>query len=353
MKKGFVFALALAAAVGVSPHPAGAQLPLRIVSAADDVVDPVVRPAYEVEYVVEVANPSTTPLEGVTITAETPDGTYFGEANATIGTITAPPQGEAGTMVVAVGTLQPGATARVRFELGLEGGSGSQLFFSAVVANAETAPQVHEETTFVVDRGDPILRWDGIFPFGPDATTSPKSLRVDRPVEPFFGHQLFPIAVAISGTEYRIYRSATPEVETVEANLVATLPGTQLNSGKLAEPGFYVLTAVRNGVESDASNPVSFGMGEPTVEAVTIKAGVIKAQGSNFDAGLEVTVDGLTFTAPARVKKGGTRVTQAGRLSNGQSLTKYLKLRPQALVAFRNENGSITNWLYSGIRFEQ
>jgi hypothetical protein len=352
VKRAVILALALAAAVGIAPRPAAAQLPIRLIAVADDVVDPVIRPAFEVEYAVEVLNPSTSPIDDVTITAETPAGTYFGEATASVGTIAAPPQGQPGTMVVTVGTLQPGGAARVRFELGLEEGSGSQFFFSATVTSGDTEPRVLDETTFLVERGDPILRWSGIFPFGPDPTNTPKALRVERPVEPTFRQTLFPLMGGLDGTEYRIYRSATPEVEIVEANLVATLPGTQLNSGKLAEPGFYVVTAVFGGVESAPSNPVSLGMGEPTIESVRIKGSVIKALGSGFDAGVEVTVDGLTFTAPAKVKRGGTRVTQAGRLSNGQSLAKYLKVRPQVLVAFRNENGSIANWLYSTILFE-
>jgi uncharacterized repeat protein (TIGR01451 family) len=353
VKKAFAVALALAAAVGIAPQPVAAQLPARLVTVVDDVVDPVVRPAYEVEYAVQVVNPSTAPISGIAITAETPEGTYFGEASTTAGTIEAPPQGQRGRMVVAVGTLEPGASARVRFELGLEAGAGSQLFFSATVTNSASAPEEIAETTFLVDRGDPILRWGGIFPFGPNPTVAPTMLRVERPVEPMFRHVLFPLSGALAGAEYRIYRSATPEVVLIEANLVATLPSTQLNTGTLTEPGFYVVTAVRDGVESEPSNVVSFGMGEPAVERVTIKGGVLKAQGSGFDETVEVTVDGLTFSQPARVKRGATRVTQTGRLSNGETVSKYLKVRPSALVCFRNANGSVACWLYTGIRFEQ
>jgi uncharacterized repeat protein (TIGR01451 family) len=341
---GIRFALlALVLAVGIVPRPAGAaQLPVRVVAVVDDVRDPVVRPAYEVEYAVEVINPTTEALTGVTVTAATPAGTFFGEASTSVGEIAAPPQGQKGPMVVAVGTLAPGAAARIRFELGLDPDVPARLSFAATVATDSTAPAALAETTFFADRGNPVLRWEGIVPFGPDATHVPRELRVERAEDDPVVPVLFPLDGGLADVEYRVYRSDAADVDVVEGNLVATLPGTQHNTGPLPGPGFYTVTAVRGGVESAPAPTVSYGMSEPFVERITVKSGVLKATGSNFDAGVEVTVDGLTFTKAASVKRESTQVRQSGRLSNGQSLTRYLREHVTVLVAFRNENGGVT-----------
>ena len=111
--------------------------------------------------------------------------------------------------------------------------------------------------------------------------------------------------------------------------------------------GADAVTAVFDGVETPPAYVVSVGQGEPVVEKVTVKDGVLKARGSNFDPTVEVTVDGLRFVQPATVKREGTRVSQSGRLENGQSLAKFLKQhRNTALVAFRNANGAATATIY-------
>ena len=65
-----------------------------------------------------------------------------------------------------------------------------------------------------------------------------------------------------------------------------------------------------------------------------------------------VTVDGLGFTQPAAVKREGTRVTQSGKLENGQSLKKYLKQHFTTLISFRNANGAVTSVRYQNLMFE-
>jgi uncharacterized repeat protein (TIGR01451 family) len=340
----------------VSAHMAGigggrrvsAQLPPLVSVAVDDVLDPVLLPAFEVEYVIEVINFSQQPITNVTISGETPGGTFFGEASTSVGTIEAPPQGEPGQIVVSVGTLNPGMSVRMRFELGLEAPAGSQLVFRATVTSDEAPTREVVEPTFVVNRGEPILRWEAP-PLRPSTENpGPRVLRVDRPAEPLIPPQSFPVEPVDSRIEYRLYRADGPGVALAEENLVATFLPTQRNTGALAEPGFYVVTAVRDGVESEPTNPVSFGRGEPVVDSIRVVDGVLKARGSNFDGGVEVTIDGLTFNRPAAVKRGGTRVNQSGRLSNGQTLKRYLRESPAAAVCFRNENGSIACGLYAG-----
>ncbi len=350
-----VAGLALAVlTIGVSggSRPADAQVLRGLIVAVDDVVDPVLMPASEVEYAVEVLNPTAAPIANVLITADTPAGTYFGEASTTVGTISAPAQGSPGKMAVEVGTLAPGASARVRFELGLTASAGTRLDFSATVTSGEGETFDLSEPTFVENRGAAVLVWEARTR---DASGSslPRMLRVERPESPFNIRQnLFPLDPVPPGVEYRVYRSVVADVEPTEANLFATLPGTQMSTAALAEPGFYVVTAVVDGVESAPSNVTSFGVGEPVVEKLTIKNGVIKAQGSNFDATVEVTVDGLRFAQPAVVKREGTRVAQSGKLENGLSLKKYLKQHFTSLVEFRNANGAVTSVRYENLTFQ-
>jgi len=97
--------LAACLALAASLAPASAQVRSNLLVAVDDVVDPVILPAYEVEYAVQVSNLSATPMTGVTVTADTPEGTYFGEASTNVGALEAPAQGRPGKMVVSAETL--------------------------------------------------------------------------------------------------------------------------------------------------------------------------------------------------------------------------------------------------------
>jgi hypothetical protein len=330
------------AGIGGGQPARAAQAPPGVIVAVDDVLDPVLIPASEVEYLVEVTNLSQEPVTGLTVIAETPAGTFFGEASTNLGSIEAPPQGETGRITVSVETLDPGAAVEILFELGLDAPAGSQLLFSAVVASGSGTTVEVVEPTFVIDRGEPVLRWEPPV-VGPSTERGgPRMLRVERPVEPLARPGFFPLGPLVPGLEYRLYRSDDPNVEIAPGNLVAAFPPTQLNTGAIATPGFYAVTAVYNGVESEPSNSVSFGKGEPLVEAVTVKNGALKAKGGNFDRAVEVTVDGMSFDEPPLVRRDGTRVSQAGRLSNGRTLKRYLRQQfGTVLVCFRNANGAV------------
>jgi hypothetical protein len=345
----FLFAFGLGIAGFVSaPAEVRAQGPRGVIAGVDDVVDPIILPAFEVEYVVEINNFSSEPMDGIVIRAETPAGTYFGEANATLGAIEAPAQGARGPMVLRVPTLGPGGAVSIRYELGLTAPAGSRIDFTAEVA-AESGQQFElVETTFVINSGEPVLKWEPEAK-GP-AASAPQILRVERPTERFIRPNVI-VEPFIEGLEYRIYRSADATANPETAELVATLPGSQRNTGALTGPGFYFVTAVLNGVESDASNVVSLGLGEPVVDQVKIKTGVLKAKGSNFDQSVVVTVDGLTFKKPAAVNAIGTKVTQTGKLSNGQSLNRYVGNKSDVAVCFRNANGSVSCFRYTTLAF--
>jgi hypothetical protein len=341
---GLALGAAILAAAGLAPAPVAAQTPRGVFVGVDDVVDPIVLPASEVEYVVEVVNFAQTPVSEIAIDTETPEGTVFGEASTSAGTIEAPARGERGAMRVLVGTLVPGASAQVRFELGLEAGAGPRLDFAASVTSDAGDPISVEETTFVVDAGDPVLRWApaSLRSTPGDTDPTPRMVRVERPVAPLFLPDPFPIFPTPAGLEYRVYRAATPEGTLLEENLVETLPGTQQNTGRLDVPGFYAVRAVLGGVRSAASMAVSIGLGEPTIATLSVKKGALKADGENFDRSVVVTVDGVGFARPASVTRGGTRVTQSGKLENGRSLKRYLAEHPAVLFCFRNANGSVS-----------
>jgi hypothetical protein len=330
---------------------ASAQAPLGLSAQVDDPVDPIVLPATEAEFVVEVVNFSAAPVAEVTVSADTPTGTTFDEASTTLGTIESPPQGEAGTMIVNIGTLEPGARAQIRFELGLEAGAGSRLDFEAAVTSAVGAIATLHEPTFVVEPGSAVLRWSplSLRSGPPSASTPPDTLRVERPTAPLFHQNDFPIDPVLPGVEYRVYRSDGPSVSPSPDALVLSLPGTQQNTGALPGPGFYGVAIVVDGVESGISNVVSWQKGEPTVDRVTIKKNVLTARGAGFDATTTVTIDGLSFARSATVTRGGTKLVQTGRLSNGQSLKRYLNQHFVAFVCFTNANGSASCLPYGPI----
>jgi len=336
-----IAAVILAAAF--APAGSRAQAPVGLIAAVDDVVDPIVLPASEVEYVVEVVNFSSSSVDDVVVRAETPAETFFGEASTTVGTIEAPAQGQPGTMTVRAGTLASGARVDIRFELGLEAAAGDRLDFTAIVTSANGAVATLHEPTFVIAAGSPVLRWSPLSLRSgvPNASTPLGTLRVEHPAAPIFHQNDFPIAPVPPNVEYRVYRSAVPTVTPGDAQLVLTVPATQNSSGALVEPGFYAVTVVVDGVEGPPSNVVSSGMGEPTIERVTIADNTLKARGAGFDDGVVVRVDGLRFVRPASVRRAGTRVVQTGKLENGVSVTKYLREHPGVLVCFENANGSI------------
>lgn len=149
-------------------------------------------------------------------------------------------------------------------------------------------------------------------------------------------------------TGYNVYRSSTPNVQTVPGNLFAQVPATQTNlpTGAAAGGSFFVVTATYEDGESDPTNEVSGGLTPATLTKVKVSAAKIKATGDGFSATVQVFVDGIPFVAGATVK-GGKKVTQKGALLTGQTLSAYLTPGRVAAISFRNADGAIATYVYT------
>lgn len=155
-----------------------------------------------------------------------------------------------------------------------------------------------------------------------------------------------PGAGAVTG--YKVYRSSTPNVQTVPANLFASVPPTQTNlpTGSAAGGTFFVVTTTYAGGESDPSNEVSGGLTPATVTKVKVTNAKIKATGKGFSTSVLVFIDGIPFVSGATVKN-GKKVTQKGALLNGQTLAQYLTPGRVVAITFRNADGAIATWVYT------
>lgn len=149
-------------------------------------------------------------------------------------------------------------------------------------------------------------------------------------------------------TGYKVYRSTTPNVQTVPANLFAQLPPSQtgLPTGVSAGGAFFVVTATYETGESGPSNEVSGGLTPATVGSVKVSGTKIKATGAGFTAVVSVFVDGIPFVAPAKVKN-GSKVTQKGTLLTGQTLAQYVTSGRLVTISFRNSDGATATYLYT------
>jgi hypothetical protein len=113
--------------------------------------------------------------------------------------------------------------------------------------------------------------------------------------------------------------------------------------------GFYLVTAkYADGTESAGSNEAGTS-GSPNIVTVRLQgASKLLVEGSNFSTGATVVVDGLSFTSPAKIKRGGTRIVQKGTLSNGQTIRQLLESRSigadgqrSSLVGVINRSGAV------------
>ncbi len=149
-------------------------------------------------------------------------------------------------------------------------------------------------------------------------------------------------------TGYNVYRSSTPNVQPVPANLFAQVPATQTNlpTGAGAGGSFFVVTATYEDGESDPSNEVSGGLTAATLVKVKVTNAKIKATGDGFTSTVSVFVDGIPFVSGASVK-GGRKVTQKGALLTGQTLAQYLTPGRVVAISFRNADGAIATHVYT------
>lgn len=151
-----------------------------------------------------------------------------------------------------------------------------------------------------------------------------------------------------SVTGYKVYRSSTPNVQTVAANLFAQVPPTQTNlpTGAAAGGSFFVVTSTYEEGESDPSNEVSGGLTPASLTRVKVTNAKIKATGNGFSTSVQVYIDGIPFVSIATVKN-GKKVTQKGALLSGQTLSQYLTPGKVVAITFRNADGAIATYVYT------
>lgn len=149
---------------------------------------------------------------------------------------------------------------------------------------------------------------------------------------------------------YNVYRSRTSPVQITQANLVATSPASKTSMNVPARNGgLYVVTAqYADGTQSAASNEAGTA-GSPQVVSIRLQGtSKLIIDGSNFSANASIVVDGLAFTSPAKIKRGGTRIIQKGLLTTGQTVRQHLTSRSigangqrSSLIGVRNRSGAV------------
>ncbi len=141
-----------------------------------------------------------------------------------------------------------------------------------------------------------------------------------------------------------VYTSTQAGVQTVPANLFASLPPGQTSLDVSTSPGgsFFVVTTVTDDGESPPSNEVGGVL--PTVTKLKVSATKIVAQGTGFAPGVRVLFGGLPFANAASLKKNNTRLIQKGLLISGQTIgaftSGFLEPGSKVVILIVNANGN-------------
>lgn len=114
----------------------------------------------------------------------------------------------------------------------------------------------------------------------------------------------------------------------------------------VAMAGGFINATARDpvGNTSEFSDCAQMSVGHPPeVIAITVTSTIV-AIGSGFDEQVRVFIDGIGFPddQPARVKGGGTRVIQKGKLTDGRSIAEAVPPGRVVKIKFRNANGGET-----------
>ena len=144
-------------------------------------------------------------------------------------------------------------------------------------------------------------------------------------------------------TGYNVYRSNRPNVQPGASTFFTSVPPSQTAANATIFVGgtFFVVTATYPDGESGPSNEVMTGV-PPTLESVKASASKIVAKGTDFVDPVFVTVDGIPFQSPARLKGGGTKLVQRGLLVTGESIASYARSRGGTVaVLYRNPTGGV------------
>ncbi len=144
-------------------------------------------------------------------------------------------------------------------------------------------------------------------------------------------------------TGYNVYRSNQPNVQANAANYFTSVPPSQTAANATIFVGgtFFVVTATYPDGESGPSNEVMTGV-PPTLASVKASGSKVVAKGTDFVDPVFVTIDGIPFQSPAKLKGGGTKVVQKGLLVTGESVASYARSRGGTVaVLYRNPTGGV------------
>lgn len=282
---------------------------------------------------------------GVEVHMTTPGGTEFALADSTQGSSEGPPIGEAGEVVVSVGTLGPGASALVTVIVNVTATPGQSLDATMTVTSSDgdsdPSNNVASTTVPVRESGNSTLMWEEPPPPGQgDLLPAPQRLVVQSTGSPAIRERTTGTARLLG---YNVYRSNRPGVVPSPGSLLVAVPAGHTSTRAPVAPGgtFFVVTAAYDDGESAPSNEGSAEVPAATIVKLKVTASKIIVTGADFTDQLTVFVDGVPFAAPASVKKNNTRVVQKGLLVTGQTLGQYLAAYPAVLISVRNSNGGI------------
>ncbi len=192
------------------------------------------------------------------------------------------------------------------------------------------------------------LMWDPPDPASPLAEPPPQHL-VAIPIgsasaEPAAA----PLEPQAPVTGYNVYSSNSSPVVQSPDTFFMSVPATQTTAPVPTSAGgsFFVVSATYATGESGPSNEASADVPAATLTSVKVTNVKIVAKGSAFTSTVAVFLDGIPFTAAAKVK-GTAKVVQKGTLITGQSIPAYIASRGgTVLIQFRNSNGGIVSRRY-------
>lgn len=288
-----------------------------------------------------------------TFSVEIPFGLEFvGAAGGAAGVrvVSTPPVGQPGVVTFAIDrAVELDGTDRGTVGVSLPASAPSagpfQLDASASISDALECNYRNNSDTGVLDIGKKVFQQGARlleFDVLSDPTAPPTIQLVNNAAPGVAPPSTGRTAGAVRGLN--VYSSTQAGVQTVPANLLASLPPGQTALDVSTSPGgsFFVVTTVTDDGESPPSNEVGGVL--PVVTKLKISATKIVAQGTGFAPGVKVLFGGLTFSGSASLKKNNTKVIQKGPLLTGQTIgtfaNEYLAPGSTVVILFVNPNGN-------------